>query len=178
MISQNTMVHVGSPETKTATGGKSHLAMDVVYKDSNGQSRSKTLRDFANPALFKAIQGLNEGDTFYVEVEKNAKGYWEWLKVSTEPLEKPAAAGGGGNTRPATKSTGTYETPQERGRKQVFIIRQSSFDRAASMTPEDASFSKVASLAEKIEAWIMRGWKLNDDDTISRVETNDEDVPQ
>ena len=178
MISENTMVHVGSPEKKTAVSGKTHLAVDVFYKDNNGQSRNKTLRDFANPALFKAVQEIKEGEAFYVETEKNTKGYWEWLKISTQPLEGASApTGGGAPARGAPARNDKFETPQERGRKQVFIIRQNAVTNAASMTSEDASFDDIASLAAKIESWVMRGWKLNDDDTIAREESN-EDIPQ
>lgn len=181
MISKGTIMHVGSPTEETARGGRTYMTLDVVFKDDQGQVRTKALRSFANPGLFKEVQKFKEGDTFYVETNKDEKGYWQWSKISSEPMQDnspaPAAAGGGGGGASKAQYSRDFETAQERGRKQVIIVRQSSISNAIDYckaqydtTGEgELDTSTVLEIAEKFEGWVMRDWKVNSDDTLERV---------
>lgn len=180
MISKNTMVHVGSPESKPGAGGRTYQQIDVIYKDDKGQTRNKSLRSFVNPEIFKQAQDFKEGDVFYTDTQKDDAGFWQWLQLSSEPIGGAPAATGGGASKAGTggQRGSTYETPQERGRKQVLIVRQSSMSQALSHVGAEGTFSKAAKLAEQIESWVLRGYVVNDDDTIQRQDSADEDIPQ
>ena len=70
------------------------------------------------------------------------------------------AAGGGGTTAPVSQpSRSTYETPEERAKKQVYIIRQSSFSSAiaglGAGSKAPVKFEDALAYAKNIEKYIF-----------------------
>lgn len=82
------------------------------------------------------------GQTFDVKTEKDDKGYWQWTSVervapgaAAEVAPAPSAStsrSASANTAPAQR-TNTYETPEERAIKQVYIVKQSSVANAIAL---------------------------------------------
>jgi hypothetical protein len=141
-------------ETVPSGKGRSYEKAVVTY-DSNGREQNFSLMSFTNPAVFKTIKDSTPGQEFDVTVGKNDKGYNTWTAValtttgSTQP-GKPAST---------TVARSTYETPEERKLKQLYIIKQSSISNAIQYikelnNEEPASVEYVLDVAQKFVDWI------------------------
>ncbi len=156
--------------TQTSKAGKPYQQLEVAFKNNTfGKVESKKLMPFgANKAAFDALANAAVGSVFEVAVVKNDAGYNDWTSVTQAP---PGAAQvmqqGSINTAPGKLTGGstvqvksTYETPEERAKKQVYIIRQSSISAAiASLTPSAKAALKpedVLDLAEDFFNWVMQ----------------------
>lgn len=120
-----------SIETKPTQKG-SYQQLEVVYKNLTyqGKVESKKLMSFgANASAFKALSAATPGSSYDITVTKNPQGYNDWTAVAPASGPAPAAESAG---KPQTTSSprSTYETPEERAQRQVFIIRQSSLTNA------------------------------------------------
>lgn len=160
---------------------------EVTFKDiAKGQTSSKKLMSFNNPAVYKTIVDAKKGEVYNVEMQKNDKGFWDWVAVS---LANAVNAGSTGSPEPITKASGstgyaspksTYETPEERAKKQVYIVRQSSISAAIDTLKTDKkspSAEEVIALAKQYEAFVfgtnVEPPKLEDLPTFDL----DEDIP-
>lgn len=141
-------------ETVPSGKGRSYEKAAVSY-ESNGREQTFTLMSFTNPAVFKTIKDAQQGQEFEVTVGKNDKGYNSWVAVapttggSTQP----------GKTSSTTVAKSTYETPEERKLKQLYIIKQSSISNAIEYikelnNEEPASVEYVLDVAQKFVDWI------------------------
>jgi hypothetical protein len=128
------------------TPGTSFQQAEVAFKRfDTGKLESKKLMNFSQPHVFKAMVEARPGDVFMVNTAKNEKsGYWDWIdvkrdylpdgKVPEMPVQQVQAA-----TQAPVKKEGyatpksTYETPEERAKKQVYIVKQSSISNAISL---------------------------------------------
>lgn len=128
----NCEIEVGKP------GPKGWSRAKVTYL-LNGESKWINVMSFSNPAVYKAVQN-HIGEEVEVTVTKNAKGYDEWAAVSpagNSTGAAPVLASGTQPAAPATRVTGSnYETPAERARRQVLIVRQSSLTAALAFLKE------------------------------------------
>ena len=121
---------------------KPYEKLDLAYKNLTfqGKVEGKNLMPFgANAAAFKTLRDAPPGSVFDITVQKNDQGYNDWLAAtpaSADPASSysapPAAPSRGNtsNTAPTAARTSTYETPEERAAKQVYIVRQSSLSTA------------------------------------------------
>jgi hypothetical protein len=155
--------------TQTAKSGKPYQQLEVAYKNLTfqGKIESKKLMPFgAQKAAFDALANAAVGSTFEVTVVKNDAGYNDWTAcVQAAPGSVAVASGSINNAAKPTAGTtmqvkSTYETPEERAKKQVYIIRQSSLSSAISMlTPGAKSpikLSEVTDVADELFAWVMQ----------------------
>jgi hypothetical protein len=151
-----TLVDVSTPQvTKTAKG--QYQAIEVSYKNEQGQIQGKKLMSFSNPGVFKAIQEYAKGDVLDVEATKDDQGYWQWKSVSksdgTAPAPTAKAPTSGG------KVTGSnYETSEERAKRQVYIVRQSSISSAIDLLKSngnDVKVDNVLSVAKQLENYVF-----------------------
>jgi hypothetical protein len=153
-----------SVETKNNSKGKPYQQLEVTYKNLTfqGKTESKKLFDFgAGADAFKVMADAPSGSQWEVSVVKNAQGYNDWTTV------KPASAGEENTPAPQGRATGaqttgrsTYETPEERAQRQVYIIRQSSLSAAVSTLSVGAKAVKstdVIDLAEQYVDFVMNG---------------------
>ena len=105
---------------------------------------------------------------FEVTVVKNDAGYNDWTAITQAA---PGNVGQGSVGSINTGKTGsimgqttqvksTYETPEERAKKQVYIIRQSSLSAAIGSLSVGAKSalkaSDVIAVAEEYYAWVMQ----------------------
>jgi hypothetical protein len=94
-----------------------------------GKTQVKKFLSF-NP-IFNKIKEMVEGEQYEVAMQKNDAGYWDWTSV-----EKSISADSPPFSPDAPKQMSrpsTYETAEERAKKQVYIIRQSSLANAISL---------------------------------------------
>jgi hypothetical protein len=114
------------------------------------------------------------GDAFTLVQQKNDKGYLDVKSLSQGKMEVSAEAvstAAGENVTPTTvnstgtskyagptKTTSTYETPEERKLKQRLIVRQAALNQALEYTAGgDVDVEGVSEIAAQFEAWVYRG---------------------
>ena len=174
-------------ETKPTSKG-SYQQLEVAYKDLNngGKVASKKVMSFANKEVFENLSLARPVDVFNIETVKNEKtGYWDWMKATKG--SQPAVAVGvisseaprsGGTAQSATRSGG-WETPEERAKKQVYIIRQSSLSTAVEALSVgrkgEIKKEEIVELAKYLEDFIF-GTKSDAVD-LGTIETIPEDLP-
>jgi hypothetical protein len=158
----NIQIIATSVETKPTAKG-SYQQLEVTYKNLTyqGKVEAKKIMSFgANAAAFKTLSTAAPGSTWEVTVVKNAQGYNDWPSVvaaSSEAVPAAVSTGALPKTQPG-QTRSTYETPEERAQRQVYIIRQSSISSAVAtlavgsktVKPED-----VLSVAKQYENYVF-----------------------
>ena len=135
--------------------------LDVAYRDL-GQNKvaGKKLVSFLYPEVFKALDGAQTGVKFTIEMNKEAgkdgKEYWQWQSISqgvSEASMPTANSSPKGNTSPKS----TYETPEERAKRQVYIVRQSSISSAVDFFKDKktATEADVLKLAQEFVDFVF-----------------------
>lgn len=158
-------IQVIAVQNETKQGAKnSYQQLEVTYKDlDKNKVGSKKIMSFTKPeSVFKTLVTAKGGDVFEVELVKNEQsGYWDWTNATraiaqdTTPTSKAPAQTAGGTT--ATK--GGWETPEERAKKQIYIVRQSSISAAVNAlsvgvkAPPKAE--EVIEYARQLEAFVF-----------------------
>ena len=134
-----------SPEQKD----KKFSFVEVAY-ESDGKSQSKKIFSF-NTGVYEDVKKAQTGDVFDVKLEKDRNGYWVWKEMHKAD---PTATGGNMST-PASTRTSTYETPEERARRQILIVRQSSLAQAVAFDGSK-DVKELLEMAAKFEEWVNR----------------------
>ena len=152
--------------TQTAKSGKPYQQLEVAFKNNTfGKVESKKIMPFgAQKAAFDALANAPTGAVFEVTVVKNDAGYNDWTAIVQAPpgaaVASPQAAPGSINKGNTVQVKSTYETPEERAKKQVYIIRQSSISAAIGSLSVGAKSalkaSDVIAVAEEYYAWVMQ----------------------
>jgi hypothetical protein len=158
---QITVIDVGAPNTHAAKNGRSYQSMEVTYKNEQGQTQSKKLMSFSNPEVFKQAKDWKKGDSVNVNMTKDDAGYWQWVSIGeagSAPASPPQAYSGKPQAA-GTRVTGSnYETPEERAKKQVYIVRQSSISSAIELLKSngnDVKVDNVLSVAKQLEDYVF-----------------------
>jgi len=158
-------------QTENEDKGK-YQQLTVCYTDLNsGKDFTYKLMSFLNKAGYELLKSAKKGDEFHVVCNKNDKGYWQWDEIykSGEQVKTTKAS-------PSPRST--YETPEERARKQLYIVRQSSLTNAIAMLQAAAdkktpiNVDTVIHVAQKFEDYVF-GINTNDDFVVT-LETTEE----
>jgi hypothetical protein len=112
---------------------------DVAFKNNtfNGKVEGKKVMSFGKTKdAFATLAQAQPGTTYEVTIEKNDKGYNDWVSmqtanVSATGVQAPGPSGvqrGSGAVSASPRSN--FETPEERAKRQVLIVRQSSIASA------------------------------------------------
>jgi hypothetical protein len=161
-----TLINV-SIETKPTKTGKSYQQADVAFKNNTfgGKVEGKKLMSFgAQAEAFKAIAAAQPGDILDITVSKNEQGYNDWVAVSKASAGAVAPPAGTKDSRgapaPAAGRIGYIpETPEERAKKQVYIVRQSSVSSAIAALSVGAkaklTSAEVIAEARKYEEYVF-----------------------
>lgn len=161
-------VTILSVDVKTVPTAKgSYQAAEIAYKNNTfqGKVEGKKLMSFgAGAETFKVLSIATSGSTFEIDVVKNDKGYNDWVKA-TPAIAGAAAAPtvdpsqGLAASKSATQVRSTYETPEERAAKQVYIVRQSSVSGAINILSVGAKappdVNKVLEVARQLENYVF-----------------------
>lgn len=170
------IVAVGDVETKK--GPKSTYSLiDLTFK-VDGKARNRKIMSFSNKEVFATVKAASPGEVYDVTTEKNGE-YWDWTameRVTAETAARPAATNSAGAASASARS-GTWETPEERAKKQVYIVRQSSVGYAIEYLKATASdgFTQenVVDCAKYFEAYVF-DTNLDADLPVQEVE---DDIP-
>lgn len=132
-----------------------------------GKPETRKIMSFASPVVYNK---LIEFKTFPFDANivmfKNEKtGYWDWTDIEVQQGAKVD-----GNKSTSGKILGSnYETPAERARRQVYIIRQSSISSAiafaAAAEPKGITKTQqdICTIAKAFEAFVMEPSSLWDE---------------
>ena len=184
-------IQVLSATTDTVQGAKGpYQVVEVAYKNLsfNGKVESKKLMPFgAGKDTAITMQSAKPSDVYEIEVVKNDKGYNDWVKAVKGSA--PAAGGQVSKSAPGSPhastatSKGGWETPEERAKKQVYIIRQSSLSTAVAALKTDKNVLKaeeIIGLAKQLESYVFG----TDTEAFSKIATDSgliediaEDIP-
>lgn len=150
--------------TKLNKSGKPYNTVTVVYRDEQGRVSQKVVMGFGATAnAARDLANAVSGQRYNVDYVKNASGYNDWVDVSlisassgATPFAAPAAAAGS-NSKP--KSVSNFETSEERAKKQVYIVRQSSLANAVATLSVGSKTApkpeEVIAVARKYEQYVF-----------------------
>ena len=186
---QISIINVANQTVPTSKG--SYQALEVTYKEvAGGKVASRKIMSFVNDSkpAFEALSSASNGEVFTISMVKqpgkDGKDYWVWTNAT-----KGAANATGSTVSPvpttggATQAKGNWETTEERAKKQVYIIRQSSLSTAVAAlsvgskaAPKDTD---ILALAKKFEDYVFDGLTGNIvADTAKLEEDFFQDLPQ
>lgn len=156
----NIQVIKTSIETKPTAKG-SYKMLEIAYKNlDTGKVDSKKVMDFASKAAFEVLKDAKLDEFYIITSEKNEKtGYWDWTGASAN-TNAPAATS---NAEPAAKAAtaspykNTYETPEERAKKQIYISRSHAITTATTIAVAQKIYDldEIVAKAKKIEAYVL-----------------------
>ena len=175
-----------SVETKPTAKG-SYQQLEVAYKNLTfqGKVEAKKLMSFgANSEAFKALITAAPTSVWEVETVKNDKGYIDWIKVakgSATSSAPTASLSVSSNGASGAVTKGNWETPEERAKKQVYIIRQSSLNVAVAALSEGAKKAieagEIIGLAKQLEAYVLDSGTSTAEVVGKDIESLEEDLP-
>lgn len=139
---------------------KPYTYLELAYKGEDGRVTGKKVMPFGeSKAVFDVLAESKTGENYQITAVKNeTSGFWDWTKASkdtnpsgssqlvAEPIRQPAGKVTGSN----------YETSEERAKKQVYIVRQSSITAALTFHGGKAkSTDEVIDTAKKFETFVF-----------------------
>lgn len=142
---------------------KGYSVANVSYT-RDGRESTRQIMSFVNVDVFKALSNMRDfpNEVNVVMVKNEKSGYWDWVGIERNDQVK-----GQDSERKSSKPTGgkvigsNYETPEERAKRQVFIIRQSSISsaieyfKAKDPKGTEKSVSDVLEVARDFEEYVM-----------------------
>lgn len=161
------VVEIDMDATITKQSGGSYKGIKIVYKDKEGSYKEQVMHNNAlkyNSAMKATLNSLNAGDTFTMTKEKEGE-FWNVKSIVAGAIEKAVSeVKSSGSVGATTNRSSTYETADERARRQVFIIRQSSIANAVAYCGhfmkdgEDIPAPQVIiQIAKEFESYILSG---------------------
>jgi hypothetical protein len=151
-----------SVNTGTTKTGKPFQTAEVAYKNLTNQGKVESKKVTEYVGAFKVAAQAAAGQVYDVMTEKKGE-FREWISMER------VLDGGQANTAPApsaptsvgstTAYKSTYETPEERAKKQVYIVKQSSLSVAAHLRSVGAktppALDDVIADAQKLVDWVL-----------------------
>ena len=138
---------------------KGYMVADVKYL-KDGADESKKIMSFAAPNVYAILEGLKAFPVDANIIQKKEGKYWNWKDI--ELGGKSNGSAGQPASKPAGKVLGSnYETSDERAKRQVYIVRQSSVSTAVELFKAkfpkgvEATTEEVIEEAKKIEAYVF-----------------------
>ena len=152
-------------QTIAKNGGGSYKGTRLTYRDPDGSIKEKCLHANAlkyNPTLKAQLSELKSGDDITMVLEKEGD-FWNLKEVVKGMVDNgPAAVTGNGAGRNGAAANvsprSTYETPEERAKKQVLIVRQSSVSSAIAYSATLKTplvIGEVLKIADQITAFVF-----------------------
>lgn len=185
-----TVVSVEFDQTIPKVNGGSYQGTRLMYRDEGGQLKEQNFTTQTlkyNAQIKAALSNLSAGEKF-VMVKEKEKDFWnvKSIQKANEVVVGGPQMATGGATKPTTSPKSTYETPEERARRQVLIVRQSSISSAvefvngltktAEHTPE-----KVVEVARIFESFVMgtdeQGMETARDLATRAIKDLEDDIP-
>ena len=147
---------------KVTKTNKPYVELEVAFKNLDFQEKLevKKLNPFGNKDVYNTLKSAKNGEVYDIERVKNDGGFWDWVAIKSggaaQSTSQTSTIASGSTASPSPKST--YETADERAKKQVYIVRQSSITAAISTLKTDKkspSLEEVISAAKVYEAYVF-----------------------
>lgn len=183
------LISVLSVDVSTKPTAKgSYQQAEVAYRDGEGKVGSKKLMSFTNKDVFELMANAKQGESYDIGLTKGEK-YWEWTSAKKATAANNASNSGSNGRVSATPSSAAttnsrgFETPEERAKKQVYIIRQSSLSTAVQVLAAGRKTAidvkEVIEVAQQLESYVLG---LADTQAVVKqdvgtIESIDEDIP-
>ena len=148
--------------TKTTANGKPYQVAEVVYKNlESNKVENKNITSYSK--VFKGVSEAAAGQVFLVKSEKDDKGYWQWVSFDRQMGE---AAEVKTSAAVPAKTGGNWETAEERAKKQVYIVKQSSISNAIALLSVGAktppNVDQVLLVAQQLTDFVFGADKKSD----------------
>lgn len=163
--------------------GGSYKGARLTYRDASGAIKEKAFTQQAlkyNPQVKTTLSNLAAGDKAIMEMEKNGD-FWNVKTLTKDGSVSSVAtnstpASGGNKASPTASPKSTYETPEERAKKQVYIVRQSSITAALTYLGDTKkmSINDVIAVAKQFEAYVF-GADF-DDGTLMTIKGDEDEI--
>lgn len=155
--------------------GKSRYQVANVSYTYNGDAKTQKIMSFSNPDVFKKVQEFVGKEVSVETVESNGYKNWSKLELVADAPSSVAAAPGRAVAPGQVISKSTYETPEERKVKQLYIIRQSSISNAIDWYKgtENATVEHVLELAQQFVDFVYG----SPEDLFEQKNDLDADIP-
>ena len=147
---------------KFTKADKGYMVAEVDYL-KDGSQEGKKIMSFAAPNVYAILEGLKAFPVDANIIQRKEGKYWNWKDIE---IGGKSNSGPSTPSKPAGKVIGSnYETSDERAKRQVYIVRQSSvstaveFLKAKNPKGLEASMEDVIEEARKIEAFVF---EMND----------------
>lgn len=153
----------------TKNGGGTYPGSRLTYRDESGAAREKAFHNNVfkfNPVLKTQLSNLLTGQAFVMNMEKEGE-FWN-VKSILPSVNDPTKEATFVTNKPVVSPKSTYETPEERAKKQVYIVRQSSITNAIALKGNKASVEEIINVAKQFETFVFGG--KFDDGTLLAVE--------
>ena len=144
----------------TSKAGKPYSFVELAYKGEDGQVKGKKVMPFGeSKPVYEALAKAGSGEFYNIGAVKNdGTGYWDW--ISATKSDGGTTSVGTKSASPTTPTGGTvkssYETSEERAKKQVYIVRQSSITAALGFLGGKAkSVTEVLQIAKQFEQYVF-----------------------
>lgn len=157
---QITISEVAVEEVKK--GKNAYFVANVTYQTGRGESKTKKIMSFVNPAVFATAKAAKAGEVYDIAFVPGDEYYnWASMKNMGDVEAAPSAPQKAGAAAAPTggKVTGsTYETAEERKVKQLLIVKQSGINNAleyfklTEATPD--SVSDVTAVAQQFVDYV------------------------
>lgn len=145
------VIDVTASEEPRKGGKGTYKILTVTYKMGDGKVTAKKLYDFSCPKeVWEACYAATKGLVLNIEQEKDKNGYWVWSAVHRQDGPMPTKA----EAKPVPTKP-TYETPEERAQRQVYIVRQSSIGAAVALLGPKHTAEEVIAVARQFETYVM-----------------------
>ena len=137
---------------------------------SNGRAGKRQIMSFNPNNVYDTLMAATEGQEFEITTKQDGE-YTNWDTAT------PVAASAKADTAESTTSTGkpakgatafksTYETPEERAKKQVYIVRQSSIAQAVAFIAQteggEPSVADVLNVAKQFENYVFANTEVEE----------------
>jgi hypothetical protein len=152
---------------------------NVSFKDRDGKVQGKKVVSFNYPEVFSVLSAAKAGETYDIKAVKEGN-YWNWAEAKKTGM----ATGTTSQESSSLKVRSSYETPEERAARQVYIVRQSSIASAIEyfnlIGNKKATLVDVLSTARTFEDFVFdrkeasRGKNV---DAIEAIKAMDDDIP-
>ena len=141
----------------------------LAYRDESGALKEQNFHNNAlkfNPKLKVQLGNLAPNETFTMVKEKDGE-FWKVMSITAgAPQQEDVTSSStpAKGATPAAPYKSTYETPEERAKKQVYIVRQSSISAAINFVDtKKVSVADVLSVAKQFEDYVFGATTADED---------------
>ena len=155
-----TVVAVEHEVQVAKNGGGTYPGTRFSYRDEAGALKEKGIHNNAfkfNATLKTQLSNLNPGQKFVMDIEKKGE-FWNInsvLPVEQAETQVAKSVDSPYTNKPSVSPKSTYETPEERAKKQVYIVRQSSITAAINYRGTKVSIEDIITTAKQFEAYVF-----------------------